>query len=112
MLSSRKGEEELDNEKQVQHSLGGNNGDYRDCYVHPGPNLMGPGLARASLPPQQGTGGEIALEDFEYLADLMGKMDNPDASPAKDVYTNLAELYDKAGDKGKAERFRKLAENL
>ncbi len=42
----------------------------------------------------------------------MGKMDNPDASPAKDVYTNLAELYDKAGDKGKAERFRKLAENL
>jgi tetratricopeptide (TPR) repeat protein len=55
--------------------------------------------------------GHIALEDFEYLADLIEK--KPDASwlTKKTVYTNLAELYSKAGDQAKADRFSKLAEN-
>ena len=30
----------------------------------------------------------------------------------KDVYTNLAELYSKAGDQAKAEKFKNLAETL
>jgi tetratricopeptide (TPR) repeat protein len=55
--------------------------------------------------------GQIALEDFEYLAGLIEK--NPDVSQAikKTVYSNLAELYGKAGDREKADRFSKLAEN-
>jgi tetratricopeptide (TPR) repeat protein len=53
----------------------------------------------------------IALEDFEYLAGLIDK--NPDVSQAikKTVYSNLAELYDEAGDRAKAERYARLAEN-
>jgi tetratricopeptide (TPR) repeat protein len=55
--------------------------------------------------------GHIALEDFEHLAGLIEK--NPDVSQAikRTVYSNLAELYGKAGDQAKAERFSKLAEN-
>ena len=56
--------------------------------------------------------GHLAVEDFEYLADLIEK--NPDAhgSLKKAVYTNLFELYRKAGDRAKAEKYKKLAENL
>ena len=55
--------------------------------------------------------GHIALEDFEYLAGLIAK--NPDLSKAikKTVYSNLADLYGKAGDREKADRFSRLAEN-
>ena len=64
-----------------------------------------------SLPPFLNR-GHLAVEDFEYLADLIEK--NPDAyaSIKKDVYTNLCELYRKAGDQAKAEKSKKLAENL
>ena len=34
------------------------------------------------------------------------------ASIKKDVYTNLCELYGKAGDQAKAEKFKNLVENL
>jgi len=56
--------------------------------------------------------GDIALEDFEYLAGLIEK--NPGHLPSikKKIYSNLAELYEKAGDRTNAEKFRKLAENL
>ena len=55
--------------------------------------------------------GHIALEDFEYLAGLIEK--NPDVSQTikKTVYSNLAELYGKAGDRAKADGFSRLAEN-
>jgi cytochrome c-type biogenesis protein CcmH/NrfG len=55
--------------------------------------------------------GHIAMEDFEHLAGLIEK--NPEVSQAirKTVYSNLAELYGKAGDQAKAERFSRLAEN-
>jgi tetratricopeptide (TPR) repeat protein len=55
--------------------------------------------------------GHIALEDFEHLAALIEK--NPGVSKAikKTVYSNLAELYSKAGDQAKAERYARLAEN-
>ena len=56
--------------------------------------------------------GHLAVEDFEYLADLIEK--NPDAyaSIKKVVYANLCELYGKAGDQAKAEKSKQLAENL
>lgn len=56
--------------------------------------------------------GDIALEDFEYLAGLIEKNPESMASIQKKVYSNLAELYIKAGDQVKAEKFRKLSENL
>lgn len=56
--------------------------------------------------------GEIAFEDFEYLADLIEKNPESYALIKKEVYTNLAELYKKAGDQMKAEKFRKLADSL
>ena len=56
--------------------------------------------------------GHLAVEDFEYLADLIEKNPEAYASIKKDVYTNLCELYGKAGDQAKAEKFKHLAENL
>jgi len=56
--------------------------------------------------------GNIALEDFEYLADLIEKNPESLALIKKKVYINLAELYSKAGDQVKAEKFRKMAEGL
>jgi len=56
--------------------------------------------------------GDIALEDFEYLAGLIEKNPESLTSIKKKVYSNLAELYIKAGDQARAEKFRKLSENL
>ena len=56
--------------------------------------------------------GDIALEDFEYLAGLIEKNPESLTSIKKKVYSNLAELYIKAGDQAKAEKFMKLAEGL
>jgi len=56
--------------------------------------------------------GEIALEDFEHLAGLIEKNPKSLTSIKKKVYSNLAELYTKAGDQAKAEKFRRLSENL
>jgi len=56
--------------------------------------------------------GDIALEDFEYLAGLIEKNPESLTSIKKKVYSNLAELYIKAGDQTKAEKVRKLSENL
>ena len=56
--------------------------------------------------------GHLAVEDFEYLADLIEKNPESYVSIKKDVYTNLCELYSKAGDQAKAEKFKNLAETL
>jgi cytochrome c-type biogenesis protein CcmH/NrfG len=56
--------------------------------------------------------GDIALEDFEHLAGLIEKNSGYLTSIKKKVYSNLAELYIKAGDQARAEKFRKLAESL
>ena len=56
--------------------------------------------------------GDIALEDFEYLAGLIEKNPGHLTSIKKKVYLNLAELYEKAGDRTNAEKFRKLSENI
>ena len=56
--------------------------------------------------------GDIALEDFEYLVGLIEKNPESLTSIKKKVYSNLAELYIKAGDQAKAEKFMKLAEGL
>ncbi|MEA2014008.1 MAG: hypothetical protein U9N38_01670 [Thermodesulfobacteriota bacterium] len=56
--------------------------------------------------------GDIALEDFEYLADLIEKNPESLTSIKKTVYVNLVELYSKAGDEVKAEKFRKMAGSL
>lgn len=55
---------------------------------------------------------DIALEDFEHLAGLIEKNSGYLTSIKKKVYSNLAELYIKAGDQARAEKFRKLAESL
>ena len=54
----------------------------------------------------------IALEDFEYLADLIEKNPESPISIKKKVYVNLAELYSKAGDQARAEKYRKMTESL
>ena len=56
--------------------------------------------------------GHLAVEDFEYLADLIEKNPESYVSIKKDVYTNLAELHSKAGDQAKAEKFKNLAETI
>jgi len=56
--------------------------------------------------------GHLAVEDFEYLADLIEKNPESYVSIKKDVYINLAELHSKAGDQAKAEKFKNLAETL
>jgi gas vesicle protein len=56
--------------------------------------------------------GHLAVEDFEYLADLIEKNPKAYVSIKEDVYTNLCELYSKAGDQAKAKKFKKLTENL
>lgn len=56
--------------------------------------------------------GHLAFEDFKYLAGLIEKNPESLTSIKKQVYTNLAELYSKAEDHAKADRYKKLAENL
>ena len=56
--------------------------------------------------------GHLAVEDFEYLADLIEKNPKSYVSIKNDVYTNLAELHSKAGDQAKSEKFKNLAETL
>ncbi|MBN1625985.1 MAG: hypothetical protein JW944_05625 [Deltaproteobacteria bacterium] len=53
---------------------------------------------------------ETAIEDFEYLAEMIEK--NPDAygSLKEDVYMNLVELYRKNDNKMKAEKYQKMLE--
>jgi tetratricopeptide (TPR) repeat protein len=55
--------------------------------------------------------GHIALEDFEHLAGLIENKPGVSQGIKKTVYSNLAELYGKAGDREKADRFSRLAEN-
>lgn len=56
--------------------------------------------------------GRYALEDFEHLALLIEQ--NPNLSPSfkKDVYSNLAQLYENAKDTEKAQKYKMLSENL
>jgi hypothetical protein len=53
--------------------------------------------------------GNIAIEDFEYLAVMMKQDPSAYLSIKKEVYENLAKLYEKNGNKQKAETFRVLA---
>lgn len=54
--------------------------------------------------------GNIAFEDFEYLAGLIEKNPESLTSIKRKVYSNLAELYAKNGDQAKTEKFRRLYE--
>ncbi len=54
---------------------------------------------------------DIAVEDLEHLVDIFEKKPESYASIKKEVYHNLAELYSKADEQDKAEKFRRLAEN-
>ncbi|HPJ67147.1 MAG TPA: hypothetical protein PLQ82_12745 [Desulfobacteraceae bacterium] len=86
-----------------------------DKAVRSAPNNITVRITRAvnskSLPSFLGR-GDIAFEDFEYLKALVER--NPDSlkSIKKKVYSNLAELYGKAGDKSKADHYRRLAESI
>lgn len=56
--------------------------------------------------------GRYALEDFEHLALLIEQ--NPNLAPSfkKDVYTNLAQLYEKENDTEKVQKYKKLSANF
>jgi len=56
--------------------------------------------------------GHYALEDFEHLALLIEQ--NPMITPSfkKDVYTNLAQLYEQNKDAEKAKKYKELSENF
>lgn len=53
--------------------------------------------------------GDIALEDFEYLAKMIEKDPNTYKAIKREVYENLAELYQKQGEGEKAEEYMQLA---
>ena len=75
------------------------------------PVRMTRALNSKSLPPFLNR-GDIALEDFEYLANLIEKNPESPTSVKKKVYVNLAELYRKANDQVRAEKYSKMAESL
>lgn len=54
--------------------------------------------------------GHLPLEDFGHLASLIEKGSAIDLTTRKKVYTNLAELYKKAGDENKWRSYKNLAE--
>lgn len=54
----------------------------------------------------------MAVEDFEYLAGLIEKDPKRLANIRKEVYSNLSELYQKNGNREKAERYKKMAEAI
>ena len=56
--------------------------------------------------------GNIALEDFEYLAGLIEKNSDVSQPIKKTVYSSLAELHSEAGNQVRADRFSKLAEDF
>jgi tetratricopeptide (TPR) repeat protein len=56
--------------------------------------------------------GDIAIEDFEYLAEMIKKDPVSFTYLKKQVYSNLAVLYKKRGEEGKAAEYTKLAEGL
>jgi len=56
--------------------------------------------------------GDFAVEDFEHLAALIEKRPEISVSIKKEIYANLAELYGKADDKTRSEKFKNLAKNL
>ena len=63
------------------------------------------------LPSFLGRGG-YALEDFEHLALLIEQRLDLSPSFKKDVYINLAQLYEKAKESGKADKYKELSENF
>ncbi len=54
----------------------------------------------------------VALEDFERLAGIIEKDPLSFKSIKKEVYSNLVELYEKRGEKARAEEYREKAERL
>ncbi|MFC1884671.1 tetratricopeptide repeat protein [Thermodesulfobacteriota bacterium] len=51
----------------------------------------------------------VAIEDFEHLAAMIEKDDSSLSSIKKEIYLNLAELYEKNGNKEKADNYSTLA---
>lgn len=56
--------------------------------------------------------GEVALEDFEYLAAMIEKQPDTPRPLQKVIYTHLMNLYRKSGQLAKAEAMQKRAEAL
>jgi tetratricopeptide (TPR) repeat protein len=56
--------------------------------------------------------GDIAIEDFEYLAEMITHDPGSSAYLKKQVYSNLAALYKKRGKEDKAAEYSKMAESL
>jgi tetratricopeptide (TPR) repeat protein len=54
----------------------------------------------------------IALEDFEYLAKIIEKDPVSFKSIEKEVYSNLADLYEKRGERASAKEYREKTEEL
>jgi tetratricopeptide (TPR) repeat protein len=54
----------------------------------------------------------VAIEDFEHIAEMIGKAPSSLSSIKKEVYLNLAEFYEKGGDKEKADNYSHLAGGL
>jgi hypothetical protein len=54
----------------------------------------------------------VAIEDFEHLAAMIEKDAISLNSIKKEVYLNLAELYEKTGNKEKADSYSTLASAL
>lgn len=88
---------------------------YMDKAVRKAPDNITVRLTRGfnskNLPHFLNRGG-IALEDFEHLATLVESTPNISPSLKKTVYSNLAELYEKAGDTEKSDKYLKLLEKL
>ena len=56
--------------------------------------------------------GGIALEDFQHLEEMIKKDPATFASIQKEVYANLAELYEKRGEEDRSAEYRKKTEGL
>lgn len=86
-----------------------------DKAVRKDPNNISVRMTRAnnskSLPSYLNR-GNVAVEDFEYLAGLIEKDPKRLANIRKEVYSNLSELYQKNGNREKAERYKKMAEAI
>lgn len=86
-----------------------------DKAVRKAPDNISVRLTRAynskNLPKFLDRGG-IAIEDFEHLAGMIKKDPVSFKSIEKEVYSNLAELYEKQGERARAEAYREKTEGL
>ena len=54
----------------------------------------------------------LAIEDFEYLAEMIRRKPRFPVPVKKQVYSNLSDLYEKSGETAKAEEYKKLADGI